>query len=45
MLNNLIIFGAGLILGAAIMLALILLLFIIENRPKKLPTKEEWKVM
>ncbi len=45
MISNLLAFGAGLILGGALMLAFILIMIVYEHRPKKPPTKEEWRIM
>ena len=42
---NLILFISGLCLGVPLGWAVLLLLVMRDMRPKKPPTKEEWKVM
>lgn len=46
MISNLIIFGFGMMIGAMAMMVFIVLMIEIANRkPKRPPTKDEWRMM
>ena len=45
MIGNLIILGLGMVLGAMGMMVFIVLVFDHYHKPKKPPTKDEWRMM